>query len=84
MADRSTLHVSKLDDFAAWAESQGFTREPTRGTWERLRLHHPKRRHPLIVYERIGSQGGGKLVHLTVLDRDRDVVRRYLRERGTP
>lgn len=81
MADRSTLHVNQLEAFAKWAESEGFTLEPTKGTYEVLRLRHPKRRHPVIVYDRISNDSGGKLVHLTVLNRDWPIVRRFQRSR---
>ena len=50
--NRSELHISKIDEFAAWAEKKGWKREPTKGYYEVLRMRKPGRK-PLILYKRI-------------------------------
>lgn len=80
VADRATLALSKLDEFAEWAAVHGWVREPTRGRDEILRLRHSARRHPFLAYGRSPE-------HATV-PRDPDgrefnmqLVRRWIRER---
>ena len=59
MADRCTLHLSKLDDFAAFAETRGFRRVPPRGGYEVLRLERvqkvPGKIGALVYYRRSGA-----------------------------
>lgn len=76
MADRATLHHSKLEEFAAWAAADGWTREPTKGEYEALRLSKPGR-PPVIVYRR--DRGD----HLTTTDNSPGggLVRQYIRSR---
>lgn len=38
LTSRRHLHLSKLDDFAAWAATRGWERVPTKGRYEVLRL----------------------------------------------
>lgn len=54
MADRASLHLSKLDDFAAFAATRGFVREPTKGAYEVLRLRRGQE-PPLLYYRRHGD-----------------------------
>ena len=54
MADRATLHLSKLDDFAAFAGTRGYEREPTKGAYEVLRLRKGDA-PPLLYYRRHGD-----------------------------
>ena len=54
MADRATLHLSKLDDFAAFAATRGYVREPTKGAYEILRLRRGEE-PPLLYYRRGGD-----------------------------
>ncbi len=53
--DRGRLHLTKLDDFAAWAKGEGFTREPTKGPYEVLRLRGASG-PPLIWFRRDKGQ----------------------------
>jgi hypothetical protein len=53
VADRATLHFRKIDDFAAWAATKGWRREPTKGEWEVLRLRKPGK--PPAIYYRKAS-----------------------------
>ena len=58
-ANRSKLHVSKVDEFARWAVTVGYTREETRGDYEALRLADGSG-SPVTFYQRTGTE------HLTV------------------
>ncbi len=53
--DRALLHLSKLDDFAAWMAKSGWVREPTKGTYEVLRLTKTDET-PLIFYSRANAR----------------------------
>jgi hypothetical protein len=48
---RNLLAMTKLVDFAAWAVSQGYNREPTKGTYEVLRLRK-KGMSPVLFFKR--------------------------------
>ena len=45
---RDQLHLSKLDEFAAWAEAQGYRREHPKGVYEVLRLRQEG--YPPLIY----------------------------------
>ncbi len=81
MANRSTLAVSKLDDFKEWLKADGWELQKTKGEWEVLRAVKTGRKRPLIVYERLETNNNTKLVHLTVEDGDMGVVMAYLKAR---
>lgn len=52
---RNLLALSKIQEFAIWAESQGYHREPTKGAYEVLRL----RKHgesPILYFKRDTGQ----------------------------
>jgi hypothetical protein len=48
---RNLLAMTKLVDFAAWAVSHGYRREPTKGTYEVLRLRR-KGESPVLYFKR--------------------------------
>ena len=48
---RNLLALSKLEEFAVWAVSQGYRREPTKGTYEVLRLRK-KGDSPVLFFKR--------------------------------
>jgi hypothetical protein len=48
---RNLLALTKLVDFAAWAVSQGYRREPTKGAYEVLRLRR-KGESPVLFFKR--------------------------------
>lgn len=48
MADRATLHLSKLGAFAAWMAMRGWAREDTKGVYEVLRLR--RENGPTLVF----------------------------------
>ena len=81
MANRSTLAVSKLEDFKIWLIFEGWKIAETKGYFEVLRAVKEGRKNPLIVYKRLSTDNGKELVHLSVLDRDIGVVNAYLRSR---
>ena len=62
---RHRLHVSKLDEFAAYCTKIGWTRVDPKGDYEVLRMtrHGSK---PLIVYTRLATHAGNAPVHLTL------------------
>lgn len=76
--NRSRLYLSKLDDFAAFAASRGYRREPVKGEYEALRLRRDGEA-PLIYFRRRGCD------HATVPwgpeERPGQLVAAYLRER---
>lgn len=52
---RNLLAITKLVDFAAWAQCQGYKVEPTKGTYEVLRLRK-KGESPVLYFKRDGAQ----------------------------
>ncbi|WP_028562296.1 hypothetical protein [Paenibacillus pinihumi] len=73
MANRNTLHRSKLDGFKRWLEQDGWDLQPAKGDYEVLRAR--KGRRLLLVYDR--HEGN----HLSVADANMGVVRSYLRDK---
>lgn len=49
---RQMLHLSKLDEFAAFCESQGFQRDPPKDYYEVLRMTKPGS-EPLLVHKKL-------------------------------
>lgn len=72
MANRHTLHKSKLTTFRDWLISDGWKIEDTKGFYEVLRAKKGKR--VLIVYERFDMKE-----HYSLADRDCPIVRQFLR-----
>src|ERR1700685_3143254 len=52
---RNLLALTKLVDFAAWAQCQGYKVEPVKGTHEVLRLRK-KGLSPVLYFKRDGAQ----------------------------
>lgn len=75
MANRHTLHSNKLYAFRKWLIKDGWTIEEPKGIWEALRAKKAGRQNPLIVYQKMNKE------HLSVLDRDIDVIKRFLQEK---
>lgn len=76
MADRCLLHKSKLEDFKHWLVNDGWTIEPTKGSWEVLRARKSNHKNPLIIYDRNVAKE-----HYTVQSRDIGVVMAYINEK---
>ena len=75
MANRHTLHISKLEDFKEWLVKDGWEIEETKGIWEVLRARKSGRQNPLMVYRKADAKE-----HLSIMDRDSDVVGAFLRD----
>ena len=82
MANRSSICPQNIEDFKGYLLSKGYAIHDPVGFYEVLRATHEKRKHPLIVYKRLSSNGGGELVHYSCLDRDMPVVRDFFRSRN--
>ena len=74
MANRHTLAITKINAFRDWLIADGWEIQDTKGYYEVLRAKKEGRRHPLVVYERLGAK-----CHLSVLERDMGVVKAYMR-----
>ena len=75
MANRHTLHISKLEDFKEWLVKDGWEIEEPKGIWEVLRARKSGRQNPLMVYRKEDAKE-----HLSIMDRDSDVVGVFLRD----
>lgn len=75
MANRHTLHISKLDSFREWLVKDGWEIEEPKGIYEVLRARKSGRKNPLIVYRKADAKE-----HLSLMDIDRGVVGAFLRD----
>ena len=76
MANRYTLHINSLEVFQNWLVADGWEIEKPKGTYEVLRARKAGRQQPLIVYTKADAKE-----HLTVMDRDFEIVRAFLRDK---
>ena len=79
MANRNTLHISKLDAFKEWIVKNGWELEEPKGRYEVLRARKPGRKNHLLVYEKLDAKE-----HLSLLDRDTGVIGAFLRDSKKP
>ena len=79
MKDRNRLHLSKLDEFAAFCEADGWRREAPKGNFEVLRMRNPEWSGPLLVHARANETG-----YLTVHLHSRSMLDRFLGARAAP
>ena len=79
MANRYTLHKNSLEDFKSWLVADGWEIEKPKGIYEVLRARKAGRQQPLIVYTKSGAKE-----HLTVMDRDLEIVGAFLRDKKKP
>ena len=56
MRSRSRLHKSKLEHFKTYLIDLGWSEERLKGSFEVLRMRHPKYKGVLLVYDRIGAK----------------------------
>lgn len=75
MANRHTLHVSKLESFKKWLVKDGWEIEEPKGIYEVLRARKFGRNDPLIVYRKADAEE-----HLTIMNKDSSVVGAFLRD----
>ena len=83
MANRNTLAVTRIEDFKSWLVADGWQIQVPHGYYEVLRATKEGRKNPLIIYWRHDTNGGKKIVHFTVADRDMGVVRAFLKKKYT-
>lgn len=76
MAKRNVLHKNLFEDFQKWLVANGWEIEKPKGTYEVLRARKDGRPQPLIVYMKADAKE-----HLTVMDRDFEIVRAFLRDK---
>lgn len=80
MADRGLLHMNDVEPFAAWAQGKGWTRPPTKGLYEVLRLTRQERgglrriTHVFFVRDRATQ-------HVTVPESAKRLVRGYIEDK---
>ena len=79
MANRHTLHISKLEDFKKWLVKDGWEIEEPKGIYEVLRARKHGRQNPLIVYTKADAKE-----HLSIMDRDSGVIGAFLRDCRKP
>jgi len=76
MANRSSLHRNKLDDFKDWLYYQtDFQWQEGTGDWQLLRVYEGKK-HIGDIYDNLKPE------HLTVTQPLQNIVRRYLDEKN--
>ena len=79
MANRYTLHISKLEDFKKWLVKDGWEIEEPKGIYEVLRARKQGRQNPLIVYTKADAKE-----HLSIMDRDSGVIGAFLKDCRKP
>lgn len=79
MAKRNVLHKNLLEDFQKWLVANGWEIEKPKGTYEVLRARKAGIQQPLIVYTKADAKE-----HLTVMDRDLEIVGAFLRDKKKP
>lgn len=73
MANRNTLHISRLNDFKHFLESKGYTALPlSRNPYEVLRMKKDK--NTVILYQKDNAKE-----HLSVMDKNYKLVRKFIR-----
>ena len=74
MAIIELLHISKLNDFGKWLEEKGYMILPTsKNPYEVLRAKKDK--DTVIIYQKKDSKE-----HLSVMDKDYSLIRRFINE----
>lgn len=82
MPNRELLSMNKLDEFAAWAKTQGYERETPKGQYEVMRLRRSGDPKPLLFYAKATTLAGNQPAqHATCQDDGLELVKRWLRER---
>lgn len=84
LASRGKLHESKVEEFAAWAEQNGYRREPVppKAQYEALRLRPTAGGAPILFRHRERrNMFGGRPQHFTVSIDGQRLVGRWLAAR---
>jgi hypothetical protein len=80
---RSLLALSMLRVFEEWAVTQGYRREPTKGSYEILRLRK-KGEAPVLYFRRDKGSFGGEPQHATSYGEGTKLVQRWINTRKQP
>ena len=83
MANRNTLSVNQVEKFKAYLVADGWELQEPKGDYEVLRATKEDRKHTLIAYSRLATNGGKEIQHLTLADRDMPIVRAFLKKKYT-
>lgn len=83
MANRNTLSVNQVEKFKAYLVAEGWELQEPKGDYEVLRATKEGRKHTLIAYSRLATNGGKQIQHLTLADRDMPIVRAFLKKKYT-
>lgn len=75
MRDRCLLHLNQLDNFAAYMARFGWSREETKGFYEKLRLAKAGQ-PPIVIYARAAARE-----HVTVERQHERHVRAFIQDR---
>jgi hypothetical protein len=78
--NRSLLALTKIEEFAAWAGTQGYRRETVKGEYEILRLRISGQ-SPLLFYRKDHSLSGGEPKHATAQSDGTQLILRWLKSR---
>lgn len=73
MAERCLLHQNKLDLLRWWLLSRGYEIQAPKGIYEELRAK--KGKDTVIIFKKAGAKE-----HLSVQEKDRYLIRQFLRE----
>lgn len=77
MATRALLHISKKDELENWLEENGYMILAPRSVWEVIRCckEDETGKDTVIIYQKASAKE-----HLSVMDKDYDLIRRFIRE----
>ena len=81
MRARNLLHKNQLEDFASWLEKRGWIRNDPKGEYEVLRMWHRQHKQPIIVHEKLATNAGGTVQHLTVWGMGLGLSKKFIAER---
>ena len=77
MATRALLHISKQNELEEWLEKQGYMILATRSPWEVIRCVKDDKngKDTVIIYQKANAKE-----HLSVMNKDYKLIRRFIKE----
>lgn len=77
MATRALLHISKKEELEEWLENQGYMILATRSPYEVIRCvkDDENGKNTVIIYKKASAKE-----HLSVMDKDYQLIRRFIKE----
>ena len=77
MATRALLHISKKEELEEWLENQGYMILATRSPYEVIRCvkDDENGKDTVIIYKKASAKE-----HLSVMDKDYQLIRRFIKE----